>query len=185
MDLIPARFPAAWKRAAKNECPLNSRFRFGSAATCDQWRHARKSRPGNWIRDGKELIMLKTALLASAIATAALFGTSPTASAHSTRHWHAPHYVTPYFGVSKRIVRRKLQRRGFHRIRIRARNYRGFRVTACRDHRRFRMAVSRWGRIKWRERAGILRASTSPASPESPPPQQLRVLSVSANKIMR
>lgn len=108
--------------------------------------------------------MLKTALLASAFATAALFGASATASAHSTGYWHSSHQVAPHFGVSrygarrsglsKYVVRKKLKRRGFSRIRIGTRNYRGYRVTACRDYRRFRMGVSKWGHIQWRARAG-------------------------------
>jgi len=99
--------------------------------------------------------MLKTMLVASAIATAALIGTSATASAaHSSGYWQGPHHVKPYFGASRYIVRRKLRRRGFYKIRIRSRAYRGYRVTACRNDRRFRMAVSRWGRIKWRAPAG-------------------------------
>ena len=98
--------------------------------------------------------MLKTMLLASAMATAALIGTSATASAHSTGYWHSSHHVKPHFGASRYVVQTKLRRRGFYKIRIGSRAYRGYRVTACRSNRRFRMAVSQWGRIKWRAPAG-------------------------------
>ena len=98
--------------------------------------------------------MLKTALLASAIATAALFGTAATASAHSYGYSHRGHYVSPSFGVSKYVVRRKLQRRGYRRISVGTRTYRGFRVKACQYNRRYRLSVSRWGKIQWRTRAG-------------------------------
>lgn len=97
--------------------------------------------------------MFKKIFAIAAVVGLAFTANVSTASAHGNNGYHA-HHQGGWNGIPIRKIRNKLRHRGYSRIQFVDRYLPVYKARACKNGRRYKMNINRWGKVMWRTRAG-------------------------------
>ncbi len=95
--------------------------------------------------------MIKKLIAIIALIGIGMVANISTASAH--QGWHS-WYGNPYKVLKPKQVRHKLRHRGYRAIKFTDRWLPVYKVRACKNGKRFKMRLNRFGNIMWRKRVG-------------------------------
>ena len=96
--------------------------------------------------------MFKTTLAALAVMGLAMSTNIQTAAAHGPGGYH--HHHVAWAGLPIPKIRKKLRHRGFYKIRFIDRHLPVYKAKACKNGKRFKLRINRWGEIMRRKRIG-------------------------------
>ena len=97
--------------------------------------------------------MFKTALAALAVMGLAMTATVQPAAAHGSGGYHH-HHKMAWAGLPIPKIRKTLRHRGYYRIRFIDRYLPVYKAKACKNGKRFKLRINRWGEIMRRKRVG-------------------------------
>ena len=97
--------------------------------------------------------MFKKSLAILALVGMAFAANTSTAMAHGNGYNHK-HNVGVWAGLPPHKIRHKLQNRGYNKIHFVDRHLPVYKANACKNNKRFRLNINRWGKVMWRTRIG-------------------------------
>lgn len=97
--------------------------------------------------------MFKKALAFMAVIGFAVTANVQSAAAHGYGGYHT-HYPVAWAGLPIPKIRKTLRHRGYYRIRFTDRHLPVYKAKACKNGKRFKLRLNRWGAIRNRVRIG-------------------------------